>query len=40
MSNDSFRYRGHEVFISYSTKNSEIANKIRYSLEQNGLPCF
>lgn len=40
MSNDSFRYGGHEVFISYSTKNSEIANKIRYSLEQNGLPCW
>lgn len=30
----------HEVFISYSTKNSEIANKICYLLEKNGLPCW
>ena len=30
----------HDVFISYSTKNSDIANKIRHSLEQNGLQCW
>jgi hypothetical protein len=31
---------GHKVFISYSTKNSDIANKIRHALEQNDLPCW
>lgn len=30
----------HVVFISYSTKNSDVANKICYLLEQNGLPCW
>lgn len=32
--------RKHDVFISYSTKNSEIANKICYALEQNNLKCW
>ena len=36
----SFDGEKHKVFISYSTKNSEVANKIRYALEQNGLPCW
>ena len=30
----------HDVFISYSTKNSDIANKICYVLEQNNLRCW
>ena len=30
----------HDVFISYSTKNSDIANKICYLLENNGLQCW
>lgn len=30
----------HEVFISYSTKNSDIANKICYLLEKNNLKCW
>lgn len=30
----------HDVFISYSTKNSELANKICYLLEQNKLKCW
>lgn len=30
----------HDVFISYSTKNSDIANKICYVLEQNNLKCW
>ena len=36
----SFDSEKHEVFISYSTKNSDVANKIRYALEQNGLQCW
>ena len=32
--------RQHEVFISYSTKNSDIANKICYLLEKNNLKCW
>ena len=30
----------HDVFISYSTKNSDVANKICYVLEQNNLKCW
>lgn len=30
----------HDVFISYSTRNSDIANKICYVLEQNNLQCW
>ncbi len=30
----------HDVFISYSTKNSDLANKICYLLEQNKLKCW
>lgn len=30
----------HDVFISYSTKNSDIANEICYLLEKNGLECW
>ena len=30
----------HDVFISYSTKNSDLANKICYLLEQNNLKCW
>ena len=30
----------HDVFISYSTKNSDIANKICHVLEQNNLKCW
>ena len=30
----------HSVFISYSTKNAEIANKICYILEKNNLKCW
>lgn len=30
----------HDVFISYSTKNSDIANKVCYLLEQNNLKCW
>lgn len=37
---DSFNDGGHKVFISYSTKNEKIANKIRHALEQNGLKCW
>ena len=36
----SFDDEKHKVFISYSTRNSDVANKIRYALEQNGLPCW
>lgn len=32
--------REHDVFISYSTKNSDVANKVCYVLEQNGLKCW
>mgnify|MGYP002627179605 CR=1 FL=1 len=32
--------RKHDVFISYSTKNGEIANKICHALEQNNLSCW
>ena len=32
--------RKHDVFISYSTKNSDIANKICHILEQNDLKCW
>ena len=31
---------GHDIFISYSTRNSEEANKICYVLEQNNLKCW
>lgn len=31
---------GHDVFISYSTMNSDVANKICYILEQNNLKCW
>ena len=37
---NTFNDEKHEVFISYSTKNSDIANKVRYALEQNGLQCW
>lgn len=30
----------HDVFISYSTKNSDIANKICYILEKHNLKCW
>lgn len=30
----------HDVFISYSTKNSDVANKICHILEQNELKCW
>lgn len=30
----------HNVFISYSTRNSDIANRICYLLEKNGLSCW
>ncbi|MEE0940059.1 toll/interleukin-1 receptor domain-containing protein [Methanobrevibacter sp.] len=30
----------HNVFISYSTRNSDIANRICYLLEENGLKCW
>lgn len=30
----------HNVFISYSTKNSDIAHRICYLLEENGLKCW
>lgn len=30
----------HDVFISYSTRNSEIASKICYVLEQNDIKCW
>ena len=30
----------HDVFISYSTKNSDVANKIRHVLEANNLKCW
>lgn len=30
----------HDVFISYSTRNSELANRICYLLEQNNLECW
>ena len=30
----------HDVFISYSTKNSDVANKICHILEQNNLKCW
>lgn len=32
--------RKHDVFISYSTKNSDIANKICHALEQNDFKCW
>ena len=32
--------RKHDVFISYSTKNGDIANKVCYILEQNNLKCW
>lgn len=32
--------RKHDVFISYSTKNSDVANKICHILEQNDLKCW
>lgn len=32
--------RDHDVFISYSTKNSDVANKVCYVLEQNNLKCW
>lgn len=33
-------YQKHDVFISYSTKNGEIANKVCHALEQNDLKCW
>ena len=30
----------HDVFISYSTKNSDVANKVCHILEQNNLKCW
>ena len=30
----------HDVFISYSTANQDIADKIHYTLEENGLSCW
>lgn len=32
--------RKHDVFISYSTKDSDVANRICYLLEQNHLKCW
>ena len=32
--------RKHDVFISYSTKDSDIANKVCYILEHNNLKCW
>ena len=32
--------RKHDVFISYSTKDGDIANKVCYILEQNNLKCW
>ena len=32
--------RKHDVFISYSTRNSDVANKICHILEQNNLKCW
>lgn len=32
--------RKHDVFISYSTKNSDVANKVCHILEQNNLQCW
>ncbi|ALT68936.1 toll/interleukin-1 receptor domain-containing protein [Methanobrevibacter millerae] len=37
MSLDNYK---HDVFISYSTKDSDVANKICYVLEQNNLKCW
>ena len=37
MSLDNYK---HDVFISYSTKNSDVANKICHVLEQNNLKCW
>lgn len=37
---NSFDDEMHKVFISYSTKNGDIALKMRYALEQNGLKCW
>ena len=37
MSSDNLR---HDVFISYSTKNSDIANRICYLLEKHNLKCW
>ena len=36
----SFDERKHDVFISYSTKNSDVANKVCHVLEQNDLKCW
>lgn len=36
----SFEDDQHDVFISYSTKNSDVANKVCYVLEQNNLKCW
>lgn len=33
-------FRQHDVFISYSTKNSDVANKVCHVLEQNDVPCW
>ena len=30
----------HDVFISYSTRNSDVANKVCYVLEKNNLKCW
>lgn len=32
--------RKHDVFISYSTKNGDVANKVCYVLEQNNIKCW
>jgi hypothetical protein len=36
----SFEDGKHDVFISYSTKNSDVANKACHVLEQNGIKCW
>lgn len=36
----SFEDGKHDVFISYSTKNSDVANKVCHALEQNEIKCW
>ena len=36
----SFEDGKHDVFISYSTKNGDVANKVCHVLEQNGIKCW
>lgn len=38
--NNNVLYGEYDVFISYSTKNTDTANKACYALEQNGLRCW